>query len=106
MQSQQGIFQIKRSAPQRSNKPAIARGRGRGISPYLGPRFEEDQEQYVFEASEKITIGTSELFNLQDCGLEYQVPEGNSPTKVEKIILDNLWYSFKQKHVLQPLWQD
>ncbi|KAB5512174.1 hypothetical protein DKX38_029233 [Salix brachista] len=31
------------------------------------------------------------------CGVEYRVLEGHTPNKTQKIILDNLWYSVKQK---------
>ncbi|KAF9661018.1 hypothetical protein SADUNF_Sadunf19G0024400 [Salix dunnii] len=99
MQSQQGLFTIKRQAPQRRQLTTVrGRGRGRGITPYFGPRV-TDEEQYTFQATEKISLGDVELFNLQGCGVEYQVSEGHTPNKTQKIILDNLWYSAKQNHL-------
>ncbi|KAJ6422616.1 hypothetical protein OIU84_027561 [Salix udensis] len=97
MQSQQRLFSIKRQPPQRRQLSTVGgRGRGRGSNPYFGPRF-TDEEPYTFQATEKISLGDVELFNLQGCGVEYRVPEGHTPNKTQKIILDNLWYSVKQK---------
>ncbi|KAJ6349479.1 hypothetical protein OIU77_006956 [Salix suchowensis] len=99
MQSQQRLFSVKRQAPQRRQLSTVGgrgRGRGRGSTPYFDPRF-TDEEPYTFQATEKISLGDVELFNLQGCGVEYRVPEGHTPNKTQKIILDNLWYSVKQK---------
>ncbi|KAG6750748.1 hypothetical protein POTOM_045258 [Populus tomentosa] len=75
MQSQQGLFTVKRQVPKRQLLTTVrgrGRGRGRGINPCFGTRSSTDEKQYTFQATEKISLGDVEFFDNRKTDMQSQ----------------------------------
>ena len=69
MQSQQGLFTVKRQVPKRQPLTTV---RGRGMNPYFGTRSSTDEKQYTFQATEKISLGDVEFFDNRKTDMQSQ----------------------------------